>query len=463
MLERFFRLRENGTTVRTEVLAGITTFLTMAYIIVVQPAMLSSPPASMDFQAVTAATCIASAFASILMGLWAKYPVALAPGMGVNAYFAFVLVPAAASAGFDRPWAVGLGVVFVAGLIFLALTFLKVREWIFDAVSPSLKNGIAAGIGLLIAFIGFQNAGLVVDNPATMVSLHPRFYSPDLIVLFVGLLVASVLHVRRVPGSILLGIVASGVTAVALKLAIPLLPASVAASEAVAASKLAGFHFSGDYFGIPDVRPTLLAMDLGAVFTPAILPFVIVFLFIAMFDAMGTLVGVAEQAGFMRDNKLPRVGRAMGADAVGGLAGAALGTSTVTAYIESAAGVEQGGRTGLTAIVAACGFLLAMFFAPLLQVIGSYPPITASALILVGAMMLRNVTKIAWDDYSESIPAFLIIIGIPLSFSIGDGMALGFMAYPLVKLLSGRGRDVSGTIYVLAALLVAYFVFVRAG
>jgi AGZA family xanthine/uracil permease-like MFS transporter len=467
MLERLFGLAENRTSARTEVLAGVTTFLTMAYIIFVQPAVLSGAmfgkPTGMDFGAVTAATCLSAALATAIMALYARYPIAQAPGMGENFFFVFSAIPAAAAAGFANAWGVALGVVFISGVLFLVLSLVGLREMIFDAVSPSLKNGIAAGIGLFIAFIGLQDAGLIVKDPGTAVRLNAHFASPDLLVFFAGLLLTAVLHVRKVRGSILWGIVGGTALAIAIKAALPYLPGAIAAAPAVTGSVLAQrFAFAkGIVAAPPSLAPTFLRMDLAHAVTPVMLPFVFVFLFMLVFDTIGTLIGVCEQAGFIQDNKLPRAKQAMLSDAIGTVAGAALGTSTVTSFIESAAGVEQGGRTGLTGLVVAALFVLALFFTPVIAMVGSYPPITAPALVIVGAMMIRNVQRVDWQDYSESVPAFLVMIGIPLSYSIADGLALGFISYPIIKLLSGRGRDIGWLTYALAVVLVAYFVFVR--
>ncbi|HWI59442.1 MAG TPA: NCS2 family permease [Bacillota bacterium] len=466
MLERYFRFGENQTSARREVLAGVTTFLTMAYIIFVQPAVLSGAmfgkATGMDFGAVTTATCLAAALATALMALYARYPIAQAPGMGENFFFVFSAIPAAAAAGFSNAWQVALGTVFISGVLFLILSLVGLRELIFNAISPSLKNGIAAGIGLFIAFIGLQNAGLIVKDPGTAVKLNVHFASPDLVVFFFGLLLTAVLQARRVRGAILWGIVGAALLAITLKLALPRIPGA-AASPAVAGSVLVQrFELAkGIVAAPPSLSPTLFQMDLVHALAPQMLPFVFVFLFMLVFDAIGTLIGVCEQAGFIKDNKLPRAKQAMLSDAVGTVAGAALGTSTVTSFIESAAGVEQGGRTGLTGLVVAALFVLALFFSPLIAMVGSYPPITAPALVIVGAMMLQNVTRIEWNDYSESIPAFLTLIGIPLSYSIADGLALGFISHPAIKLCSGRGREVGWLTYVLAAMLVGYFVFIR--
>jgi AGZA family xanthine/uracil permease-like MFS transporter len=464
-LDRFFRLNENGTTIRTEIVAGITTFLTMAYIIFVQPAVLSGKmfgfETGMDFGSVMVATCLSAALATTVMALYARYPIAQAPGMGENFFFVFSAIPAAAAAGFANPWQVALGTVFVSGILFLILSLVGLRELIFNSISSSMKNAIAAGIGLFIAFIGLQNTGLILKDPGTAVKLNPHLHSPDVIIFFVGLLVMAVLHTRKVRGSILWGILTATVVAVLLKVIIPQTP--LAASALVQKSMLlTRFELaSGIVAAPPSLSPTLFKMDLGKAVSSPMLPFIFVFLFMFMFDAIGTLIGVSEQAGLMRDNKLPRAKQAMVSDAVGTVAGAAMGTSTVTSFIESAAGVEQGGRTGLTGIVVAILFLLALFFSPVIAMIGSYPPITAPALVIVGAMMLQNVTKIDWNDYSESIPAFLTVIGIPLSYSIADGLALGFISYPIVKCFSGRGREVGWMTYLLAAVLIAYFILIR--
>ncbi len=442
MMERIFGLAAGRTDVRTEVLAGLTTFLTMAYIIFVQPAVLSTDlagkPTGLDFGAVLVATCVVSAFASIFMGLFARYPIALAPGMGENFFFVSVVMSLVAL-GVARPWQVALGIVFISGVAFLVLTALKVREALIDAISPSLRNGIAVGIGVFIAFIGLRNGGLIVDKPGTLVGLNVQAAPADLLVFAAGLVTASVLGARRVRGSLLWGIVAGTLVALA-----------------------AGRIHPTGVFGLPSVNePAALRMDVAGALQAPLVPFIIVFLFMGLFDTAGTLLGVAEQAGLLVNDKLPRAGRALLVDAAGITVGAALGTSTVTCYIESAAGVASGGRTGLTSVVTGVLFLLALLVSPLIGVIGTYPPITAPALVLVGAMMMQNAKKIAWDEPSESVPAFLTVVGIPLAYSIADGLALGFVSYPLVKVLSGRGREVRWLAYVIGALLVVYFVFVR--
>lgn len=462
MLEKFFRLTENQTTLRTEILAGVTTFLTMAYIIFVQPAVLSGKMFGMDtgldFGAVTAATCLSAALATALMALLARYPIAQAPGMGENFFFVFSAIPAATAAGFSNGWQIALGVVFISGVLFLVLSLVGLREMIFNAISPSMKNAIAAGIGLFIAFIGLQEAGVILKDPGSAVKLNAHFLSPDLVVFFLALLTTAALHARKIRGSILWGIVVATVLTMILKFAL-----ATSTSPLVTNSMLAKqFQFAhGILAAPPSLAPTFFKMDLSHALSPKMLPFIFVFLFMLTFDAIGTLIGVCEQAGFMRENKLPRAKQAMVSDAIGTVAGAALGTSTVTSFVESAAGVEQGARTGLAGLTVAALFLLALFFSPLIAMVGSYPPITAPALVIVGAMMIQNVGKIDWKDYSESIPAFLTMIGIPLSYSIADGLALGFISYPVIKLCSGRGREIGWLTYALALVLLLYFVFVR--
>jgi len=446
MLDKLFHLTEHKTTVRTELLAGLTTFLTMSYILFVQPAVLATDfagnPTGLDAQAVLLATCVISALATIFMGLYARYPIALAPGMGENFFFVGVIMTLGAK-GFGAPWQTALGIVFIAGVVFFILSVLRVREAIINAVSPSLRNGIAAGIGLFIAFIGLRNGNLIVAKPGTILGLNTQFMDAavarDLLVFLFGLAVAAGLQARRVRGAILWGILGA----------------------ALLAACVGKIEYAG-LIGLPDIKePAAFRMDLPSAFSMVCVPFIIVFIFMDMFDTVGTLVGVAEQAGFMKNNKLPRADRALVVDAAGTVAGACMGTSTITSYIESAAGVACGGRTGLTSVATGILFLIALLFSPLIGVIGRYPPITASALVIVGSMMLRNARKIDWDDHSEAIPAFLIAVGIPLTYSIADGLALGFISYPIVKLIGGKGKSVSWLMYLLAAILLAYFLVVR--
>jgi AGZA family xanthine/uracil permease-like MFS transporter len=467
MLNRIFGLSDHGTSARTEMFAGLTTFLTMAYIIFVQPAVLSGvmlhSPTGMDFGAVTTATCLSAALATLVMGLYARYPVALAPGMGENFVFVATAIPVAASAGAGDPWAVALGATFIAGVLFMTLSLVGVRERVIDAVSPSVKHGIAVGIGLFIAFLGLRNGQVIVADPGTFVKLNPAVVSPDILVFLIGFVVAAVLSARRVRGSILWGILASLLAALSVKWTLPLLPQSIAGSAAVRESLLvSGFEPTLSIISAPpSISPTLLQMDLVHSVSAAMIPVILIFLFMDVFDTTGTLIGVGEQAGLLENGKLLRARQAMLADAFGTVAGAVLGTSTVTSFIESTAGVEQGGRTGLTAVTVSVLFVIALFFYPVIAMVGSYPPITAPALVLVGALMARNVTKIEWSQPAESVPAFLTVIGIPLTNSVADGLAMGLVSYPILKALSGRARDVSWTMWVLAIMLVLYFGLVR--
>ncbi len=469
-LDRYFHLAAAGTTVRTEAVAGLTTFLTMAYIIVVQPAVLTGLMfnfnTGMDFGAVMAATCISSAIATIMMGLYANYPIALAPGMGENFFFVFSIIPAAAAipavqSGATTPWAVALGVIFISGLLFMAISMVGLREIILNGVSPSLKHGIAVGIGLFIAFIGLQNATLIVKDAGTAVKLNPHILSPDLLVFGFGLLLTGILQARRVRGAILWGILCTAAAALALRLLIPHLPIRIQNAELIKQSMLLTRFVPADQIWSlpPSLEPTLFKMDIRHALNMALVPFIVIVLFMDVFDTLGTLIGVSEQAGLMRDGKLPRARQVLLTDAAGTVVGACAGTSTVTSFIESAAGVEYGGRTGLSAVVAGLLFLLALFFHPLVYMFGSYAPITAPALVMVGAMMIRNIRFLAWDDFSEVLPAFLIMLGIPLTYSISNGLALGFISYPVIKLCSGKGRQVGWLAYVLAAVLVLYFIF----
>ncbi|MGB9690866.1 MAG: NCS2 family permease [Candidatus Sumerlaeaceae bacterium] len=468
-LERMFALQEHGTTVRREIAAGVVTFLTMAYIIFVQPAVLSGVlfgehmRTGMDFGAVMVATCLSAAFFSCLMGLYARYPIALAPGMGENFFFVFSAIPAAAAAGYSEPWRVALGMVFLSGVIFFLFSLGGVREGLFQSVSDSTKHAISVGIGLFIAFIGLQNAGVILKDPGSAVKLNHAFESPDLIVFFVGLLVASACVARGVRGGLLVGMAVATMLAIALRLGLPRFASQMWQSALVQNSMLVKqFKFAhGIVSTPPSLAPTFLKLDVAAALQPKLLPFVLIFLYMAVFDTMGTLIGVGEMAGLLREGKLVRAQRAFATDAASSLVGAVLGTSTVTAYIESGAGIAYGGRTGLTAVTAGLLFLVAPFFSPIIQMVASYPPITASALVLVGVMMMRNVLRIEWDDATEAIPAFLIILGIPLSYSISDGLAIGFISYPVIKALSGRVREVRWLMWLLSGLLLSYFVFVR--
>lgn len=442
MLDRVFQLSAHGTTPAKELFAGLTTFLTMAYILVVQPAVLSTDfagqPTGLDSGAVLLATCLASALATLLMGLAANLPIALAPGMGQNFFFVSVVMALAAQQ-FAQPWQTAMGIVFVAGVIFFFLSLTGIRAAILNALSPSLRSAIAVGIGAFIAFIGLRNGRVIADAPTLVALDADALFSSAAAVFFSGLVVTLALMVRRVPGGILIGI-------------------AVSAMVAAVSGEL---RYQG-LVGLPEIEaPAAFAFDVRDVFSPACLPFLVVFLFMDVFDTMGTLVGVTQQADLMTDGEIPRLQQAMLADSIGTVAGAALGTSTITSYIESAAGVEQGGRTGLTAATTGVLFLLALPLSPLIMTLGAYGPITAPALVAVGAMMFRNVRHIDWSDDTEAIPAFFVILGIPLCFSIADGLALGFILWPLLKAVRGRFKEVSWLMAGLAVTLVGYFLLVR--
>ncbi|TCS64144.1 NCS2 family permease [Varunaivibrio sulfuroxidans] len=429
MLENFFRLSEHDTTVRREILAGVTTFLTMAYIIFVNPEMLSQ--AGMDKGAVFTATCLAALIGTAVMGLYANYPVALAPGMGLNAYFTYVVV-----LGSGYTWQVGLGAVFISGTIFLTLSILPVREWIINAIPNSMKMAISAGIGLFLAIIGLKNAGIVVANPATFVTLG-NLTSPTVLLSCLGFIMMAVLSARKIPGGIIISILA--VTLIGM------------------ASGLS--HFVGIFAMPPSVMPTLLHMDIMGALNIGLLTIVFAFLFVDLFDTAGTLVGVAHRAGLLdKDGKLPRLNRALIADSTATLAGAALGTSTTTSYIESAAGIDAGGRTGLTAVTVAALFALALFLSPLAHSIPGFA--TAPALVFVASLMVRGLAEIDWNDITEAAPALVTAITMPLTFSIANGIGLGFITYAAIKLFSGKAKEAGPAIFVLALAFIVKFAYV---
>ena len=435
LLERVFGLRAAGTTVRTEIVAGLTTFATLSYIIFVQPGVLAA--AGMDFGAVMVATCLSAALATLLIGLLANYPIAAAPAMGHNFFFAYTVV-----IGMGVPWAVALGADFVAGVLFIALAAFRFRERVMDAVPPALRAAIPAGIGLLIAFVGMQWGGIVVANPGSLVRLGDLTSPPTLLALG-GFLLIAMLAARGVRASILIGIVVTTVAGL-------------------------GFGLLG-YHGIaarpPSLAPTFLRLDVRGALRPGMIEVVFVFVFLAVFDTVGTLLGVAAKGGFMREGKLPRAGRALLADAVGTTAGTLLGTSTVTAYVESAAGVEAGGRTGLSNMVTALLLALSVFLFPLAQLVGgsvmagdlTLRPVTAAALLAVGYLMVGSLSAVRWDDVTEAVPAFLTVVTMPLAISIADGLAFGFISYAALKLVTGRAREVHTLAWVFAALFLVRF------
>lgn len=431
MLQRFFSLEERGTSVATETRAGLVTFLTMAYILFVNPQILSQT--GMPADDVLLATALSAAVATLVMGLYANFPIALAPGMGLNAFFAFGVV-----AGLGVSWHVALAAVFVEGVLFLVLSVTGVRTALINAIPRSIKLGATGGIGLFLAIIGLQNAGLVVDHPATLVDLG-KVTDPLPALALAGLLAAAVLMARGVRGALL--IIILGIAAIAW------------------AARLAPGPES--YFSVPRLpRETFLALDFSALLTPTMATVVLAFLFVDLLDTAGTLLGVGQLAGFVDDEgRFPGSERAFTADAVGTTVGALLGTSTVTSYVESATGVEEGGRTGLTAVVTAVFFVLALFFTPIFIAVPAAA--TAPALVVVGALMMRGTRTLDWQEIDEAVPAFLTIVVMPFTYSIANGLAAGIVSWVVIKLFSGKGREVGVLMYVLAVLLVVYYVFLK--
>jgi adenine/guanine/hypoxanthine permease len=430
LLQRLFHLDENQTTVRRELLAGLTTFMTMAYVVVVNPRILGD--AGMPVEGVLFATCISAAIATLIMGFWANYPIALAPGMSLNAYFTYSIV-----IGRGIPWQTALGVVFLSGLLFLLLTLTKLREQIVNGIPDCLKHGTAAGIGLFIAFIGLRNAKIIVANPATFVGLG-KASDPRVLLAAVGLILIAILMARRVGSAILVGIVAIALAGIPLGLD----------------------HWPEHLFSLPHPSGTFLKLDFRSAAKIGLGELIFVFFFVDLFDNVGTLVGVCEQGGFLREGKLPRASRALLADAFGTMIGALTGTSTVTSYIESAAGVAAGARTGLGNVVIAGFFVVAMFCAPLVAAIPAYA--TAPALILVGALMCGAVARVRWDDFSEAFPAFLTLVATPLTFSIATGLSLGMLSFTFIKVGTGKYREISPLIWILSVLFLLRYAFLGA-
>ena len=427
-LDQYFGVTAKGSTLRTEFFAGMATFLTMAYIIVVNPAILSK--GGLDFGSVFVATIIAAIVGSLIMGLWANWPVALAPGMGLNAFFTFGVV-----LGMKQPWEVALGAVFISGVLFLVLSLTGLREWVINSIPKSLKLGIGAGIGMFLAIIGLKNAGVVVDNPATLVGLG-EFTSLPVLLFLVGFSIMVVLDRLRIPGGIVIGIVAVSVI-----------------GWLSGASELQGIVGT-----VPSLEPTLLKLDIQGAVTATMIGVVFAFLFVDFFDTAGTLTSVANIAGKIDENgKIENIGRAVISDSVATIAGALVGTSNTTSYIESAAGIKEGGRTGLTAVVVAVFFLLCLGFAPLAQSIPAYA--TGAALVFVATHFMRNMLDIDWDDVTEYAPAVLAAILMPLTFSIANGIAIGFLTYAVVKIFSGRLSDANPAVLLVAVLGALHYVF----
>ena len=423
LLEKIFKLKEHHTTVKTEGLAGFTTFLTMAYIVLVNPLILSST--GMDLNAVFVATCLAAALGTAIMGLVANYPMALAPGMGLNAYFTFTVVK-----GMGVRWEVALAAVFISGLVFLAVSLFRVREAIVNAIPQSLKFAISAGVGMFLAIIALKNAGVITSHPVTYLTLG-NIHNPTTLLAIFGFFLIVALEYRRVPGSIILGILIVTALSIALGLS----------------------KFEGIVAPVPSMAPTFMKMDLHGAMNIGLLGVVFVFFFVDLFDTTGTLIGVSHRAGLLdQDGKLPRLKRALLADSIAITVGAMMGTSSTTAYIESAAGTAVGGRTGLTATVVSLLFLASLLFSPLAKTVPAYA--TAPALCYVAVLMARGLAEIAWHDLTEAAPAVMTALAMPFTYSIADGIAFGFISYAVVKILAGRFSDLKPAVVVIAALWI---------
>ena len=429
MLKTYFQLDQLGTTVRREVVAGVTTFLTMAYIIFVNPVILANT--GMDQGSVFVATCVAAAVGSLIMGLYANYPVALAPGMGLNAFFTFTVVM---EMGYT--WNQALGAVFISGAVFFILALLKVREYIINSIPMTLKLSISAGIGLFLAIIALENAKVIVDHPATLLTLGD-IGQPTVLLAALGFFVICALHYRNITGSIIIGILLVTILSILLGLN----------------------QSQGIVSAPPSIAPTFFELDIAGALEAGMFGVIFAFLFVDMFDTAGTLVGVAHRGGLLdKDGKLPRIGKALLADSSATMVGAVFGTSTVTSYIESASGINAGGRSGLTAVVVAILFLVALFFSPLAGSVPAYA--TAPALLFVALLMARGLAELDWDDMTEVAPGVLAAISMPLTYSIANGIALGFISYAAIKLLAGRAREVSIAVWVLAVVFVLKFAFI---
>ena len=430
-LTRFFKLEEHQTDVRTEVLAGLTTFLTMAYIIFVNPNILAD--AGMPHDAVFVATCIAAAIGTVIMGMYANYPIAMAPGMGLNAYFAYAVVK-----GMGFSWQAALGAVFISGCLFLLVSVFRIREMIVNGIPHSIRVAITAGIGLFLGIVSLRGAGLIVGNPATLVTLGD-VHQPSVILAVIGFFVIVALDHLRVKGAILIGILA--VTA--------------------ASFFVAGNTFHGVVSMPPSLAPTLLQLDIMGALSVGILNVVLVFFLVELFDATGTLMGVANRAGLLKQGKMDRLNKALLADSTAIMAGSLLGTSSTTAYIESASGVQAGGRTGLTALTVAVLFLLCLFFSPLAGVVPAYA--TAPALLYVSCLMLRELVDLNWEDTTEAVPAVLTALMMPFTYSIANGVAFGFITYAGLKLFTGRMREVPIIVWIISAVFLFRFFYLSGG
>lgn len=427
-IERHFKLQEHDTNVRTELIAGLTTFLTMAYIIFVNPAILGD--AGMPKDAVFVATCVAAALGTLIMGLYANYPIGMAPGMGLNAYFAYAVV-----LGMGFTWQAALGAVFISGCLFLLVTITGIRRMIIDGIPHSLRYAITVGIGLFLALIALKSAGIVVGNEATLVSLGD-LHQPPVILAVLGFLLMVALDRLRVKGAILIGIIA----------------------VTVASFFFAGNQFHGIFSAPPSIEPTLFKLDIKTALTQGLLNVVLVFFLVELFDATGTLMGVARRAGLLVPGRMERLGKSLLADSAAIFAGSMLGTSSTTAYVESASGVQAGGRTGLTAVTVAVLFLACLFIAPLAGVVPAYA--TAPALFFVGCLMMRDLTELDWDDSTEIIPASITALLMPFTYSIANGLAFGFISYAGIKLLTGRVREVHWMVWIIAGVFLFKFIYI---
>lgn len=429
MFDKFFKITENKSTLKTEVIAGITTFMTMVYILAVNPSILSAT--GMDKDAVFTATALSAIIATLVMALYAKLPFALAPGMGLNAFFAFTVV-----LGMGYSWEFALTAVFLEGIVFLILTAFNIRELIINSIPLNLKHAISVGIGLFIAFIGLKSTGLIVENPATLVTLG-SMKNPTVLVGLAGVLITGVLLSKNVKGALLIGILAAAV--LGLFIGVTVIPEDFTLMSLP-----------------PSIEPIFFKFDFSQIFTFDMLIVLFTFLFVDMFDTVGTLVGVSSKADMLDEKgNVPRVKQALFADAIGTTAGAILGTSTVTTYVESAAGVAEGGKTGMTSLTVAGMFAIALFFAPIFMIIPAAA--TASALIIVGLFMISPIMKIDLSDFTEAIPAFFTIIMMPLTFSIAEGIVFGMLSYVFLKLLTGRFKEITPVMYVIAILFIIKF------
>jgi len=429
MIDAFFELKERGTTIGREVTAGITTFLAMSYILFVNPQVLSE--AGMDPGAVFVATCLAAAAGTLIMGLYANFPIAVAPGMGLNAYFTYSVV-----IGMGIPWQVALGAVFLSGCTFLLLSVLPIREWIINSIPTDLKKAIAAGIGLFLLIIGMENVGIVVDNSATLVGIG-NFTSPPVLLAVIGFMIIVLLEAKEVPGAIIIGMLVTSLLGVIFG--------------------LADFTGVGSY--PPSVAPTFAQLDLGDAFSLALVTVVISLLFVDMFDTAGTLIAVADKAGLLdEDGKLPGMRKALVADSAATIIGSVIGTSSVTSYVESAAGVRAGGRSGLAAVTVAVLFLASLLLSPLAGMVQSYA--TGPALIFVGCVMMSGLADIDWSDPTSFVPAVITAAGMPFTYSIATGLGLGFVTYAVLKVGTGKWREAGAGVIVLAVLFFLKFAFV---